>query len=66
MLYNIEKLVDEIINRIHKLNIGKNGEIIKIALISSRINKIHNEKIELERKRIEKMNYRNIKKDSKN
>ena len=39
-------------------NIGKNGELIKIGLIR---NKIHNEKIELERKRIKEMNKRNIK-----
>ena len=65
MLYNIEKLVDEILNRIHKLNIGKNGELVKNALIRLRINKAHNEKIELERKRIEEMNKRNIEKANK-
>ena len=65
MLYNIEKLIDEILNRIHKLNIGKNGELVKNALIRLRINKAHNEKIELERKRIEEMNKRNIEKANK-
>ena len=65
MLYNIEKLIDEILNRIHKLNIGKNGELVKNALIKLRINKAHNEKIELERKRIEEMNKRNIEKANK-
>ena len=65
MLYNIEKLIDEILNRINKLNIGKNGELVKNALIKLRINKAHNEKIELERKRIEEMNKRNIEKANK-
>ena len=58
-------MVDEILNRIHKLNIGKNGELVKNALIRLRINKAHNEKIELERKRIEEMNKRNIEKANK-
>ena len=49
-------MVDEILNRIHKLNIGKNRELVKIALIRSRISKVHNEKIEFERKRIEEVN----------
>lgn len=65
MLYNIEKFVDEILSRINKLNNGKNGELVKNALIKLRINKAHNEKIELERKRIEEINRRNIEKANK-
>ena len=46
MLYNIEKLIDEILNRINKLNIGKNEELVKNAIIKLRINKTQNKKIE--------------------
>ena len=36
MLYNIEKFVDEILSRINKLNNGKNGELVKNALIKNK------------------------------